>query len=340
MNPPARPPERCLRLFWIALYLLAALCPLVVGVVRPGITGHPPAMLPDMIHGRAHQPFVKRQLVPLIVRAGLAVTPQSLDDCLRSAFERSSIARHLRWPAADAPEFVLTLAVMYAGMVGFMLVLRRLLVRLLTLSDTASHAVVLALAAGLPVTYAGKLYLYDFTQLLLFTAGLWLMHQRRWRLYYPVFALACLNKETSILLAGVFACWQGRRILDRPNLPHLLAQGLLGLAILAALAWVFRDNPGSAVEWHLKRNLSPPVTRLAELRLALLAAGTLAAVWSVRRASPFVGRGFLVTLLPLLIATLFFGYLDELRDYYEAAPLGLALALMTFAPRSVQSRPA
>jgi hypothetical protein len=218
---------------------------------------------------------------------------------------------------------------MYVSMVGFLLVLQRLIRRLLIISDAAAHAAVLALAVGLPISFAGKLYIYDFTQLLLFTAGLMLMHQRRWWLYYPVFALACLNKETSILLAAVFAVWQCGRIFDRSNLPHLLVQGMVGLAILAVLGWVFRDNPGSSVEWHLQRNLAPPVTRLAYVRLAVLAVSVLVAVWSVRRACPFVSRGFLITLLPLLIATLFLGYIDELRDYYEALPFGLVLALIT-----------
>ena len=56
-------------------------------------------------------------------------------------------------------------------------------------------------------------------------------------------------------------------------------------------------------------------------------------MWSTRDASPFMSRGFLVTLLPLLVATLFLGYIDELRDYYEALPLGLCLVLLTVGRR-------
>ena len=333
MAPLSPQTKRAHWFLWGIAFLLAAGWPLAVGIVRPGITGYAPAMLPDMIHGRAHRPFVKRQLVPLVVRAGLAITPRPLDDRLREAFERSSLVRRLRWPAQDAPEFVLTLLVMYLSLLGFLAVLPRLLQTLLVIPETAARAATLLLAVALPVTYAGKLYIYDYTQLLLFTACLLCIIRRRWVWYYPVFVLACVNKETSILLAAVFAVWQGRHVLSRVNLPHFVAQACLGLAVCTVIAWIFHGNPGSSAEWHLQRNLAPPGTRLAQIRLAVLAAGVLLAVWSTRDASPFMSRGFLVTLLPLLAATLFLGYIDELRDYYEALPLGLCLVLLTVGRR-------
>ncbi|HSW47360.1 MAG TPA: hypothetical protein VLM89_17490 [Phycisphaerae bacterium] len=318
---------------WIVACLLAAAWPLAVGVVRPGITGYERALLPDMVHGRAHQPFVKRQLVPLAVRAILAITPESADRALRNVFERSSVVRRLRWPAADAPEFVAALAVMYASMVGFLLVLKKLLRTLLTIPETAARIVVLVVAVVLPITFAGKLYIYDFAQLLLFTAALLCMCERRWGWYYPLLALACLNKETSVLLIAVFVGWMGRRTLERGNLPHVVAQMAIGLSICGLLAFVYRDNPGATTEYHLHRNLAGPPTMLGQVRLALLAAGFLLAVRGTPRASAFMARGFLWSLLPLLIATFFLGYIDELRDYYEALPLGLCLVVLSIGGR-------
>ena len=333
MNSSTHQDDPKRRLLWAVAYLLAAAWPLAVGIERPGITGYERAMLPDMIHGTAWQPFVKRQLVPLVVRGGLTLPPQSLDDRLRQVFERSSIVQKLRWPAQYAPEFVLSLVVMYASMLAFLVVLRKFLRTLLEISEGGSHAAVLVVAVGLPISFAGKLYIYDFTQLLLFTAGLLCMYQRRWWWYYPLFALACLNKETSILLVAVFACWIGRRAFESANLAHIAAQAVIGLGICAVLAWIFRHNPGGGIEWHLQRNLSPPITKLAMIRLAVLVLAIILALWRFRGAPVFVSRGFLVTLLPLLVATLFFGYVDELRDYYEALPFGLCLVLLTLGKR-------
>ena len=88
------------RVLLCAGYMLAGAVPLAVGVVRPGITGYPRCLLEEMVSGQAHRPFVKRQLVPLIVRAGAALTPESLDSRLRDTFAGSRLARRLRWPPA------------------------------------------------------------------------------------------------------------------------------------------------------------------------------------------------------------------------------------------------
>ena len=128
------------------------------------------------------------------------------------------------------------------------------------------------------------MYLYDFWQLFLFTAGLLCMVRGRWWLYYPTFVLACLNKETSLLLPVVMAGWMGRQVLTRRRLAHLLAQLLVGGAIVLALSWAFRDNPGAGLEWHFGRNLSMPFTVLAWLRLTVLAAAAVVSLASIRRA--------------------------------------------------------
>ena len=80
------------------------------------------------------------------------------------------------------------------------------------LRAVAAYCVAMAVGVTLPVTFCGKVYLYDFPQLLLFTLGLGFLYQRKWAWFYAVYVLACLNKETSVLLGVVFAVWMGRRI--------------------------------------------------------------------------------------------------------------------------------
>ena len=232
------------RLLLIAAYLLAGAAPLAIGVLRPGITGYERSQLEDMVYGQAFRPFVKRQLVPLIVRTGMAVMPDSVDAVLQEVFVGFGVVNYLRWPSAYASEYVLTLMIMYASMVGFLVLLRRLLTRSLAISPGIAHAVTLSVAVGLPVCYAGQVYMYDYSQLLLFTGGILYMMKGRWGIYYPILALACLNKETSILLPVVFACWKGRELLQRVNLIHFAAQAAVAVSICAALAWMYRYKPG------------------------------------------------------------------------------------------------
>jgi len=312
-------------------YGAAALVPLAVGAVRPGITGYPRAMLEDAVYGRAYRPFVKRQLVPLMVRGGAALTPENVTESMSRAFAGSKLVRRLGWPSAYAAEFVLAVVLMYAGMLAFLVTLRVFLHACLDLPAWLGHAAVLAVGVGLPVTFAGRVYLYDFWQLFLFTAALVCMVRGRWWLFYPTFVLACLNKETSLLLPVVMAAWMGGYVLRRRHLIHLCVQLLAGGAVVLTLSWAFRDNPGAGLEWHFGRNLSMPFTMLAWLRLAVLAAAVVLSLMSIRRAPTLLARGFVATLPVLVVGALFFGYVDELRDYYEALPFVVALVLLTVA---------
>jgi hypothetical protein len=191
-----------------------------------------------------------------------------------------------------------------------------------------SHLVVLAAGVGLPITFAGKMYIYDFTQLLLFTACLVVLYQRRWSWFYPVYLLACINKETSILAALVLLCWRGREALKPPYLWHLLAQVAIGFSVCLIIGYIFRNNPGTALEWHLQRNVNLSITALGKLRLLVLILAVVFSFLGSGRAPLFWKRGLAATLPVLLCASFFFGYVDELRDYYEALPFVVGLTLL------------
>jgi len=314
-------------------YIAVAAWPLSIGVARPGITGYERCLLPDHIYGRAYRPYVKRQLVPLVVRVGTDVMPEVWKERMRLCFERFRLEARLRWDPAYAPEFVLTLVVMYVSLLGFLVALRKLLLLCLELSPGWAHGVVLGVAIGLPVTFAGQLYIYDFTQLFVFTVALVLMIRRYWWAYYPVLALACINKETSILLIVVFILWEGRDIFRRWHWIHAAVQLGLALTILLSLAWIFRNNPGGDVEFHLWRNLAMPFTPLAWMRLAVLGMVVVLSLRRITEAPRFFRSGFVATLPPLLLAMLFFGYIDELRNVYEALPFVVGLIVLTLGWR-------
>ncbi len=323
-----------MKLFFLCLvYMAVAAVPMVVGVFRPGMNYYHKAKVADMVYGRAHQPFVRRQLVPVMVRGGAALMPAAMRGQLEERFAKSELVKRLGWDAEYAGEFVAAIILMYGAMLGFLLVLRLFLVQFFELSGIKSHGVALATGLLLPATFCGVLYIYDFSQLLLFTTGALLMGQRRWGLFYPVFILGCLNKETTILLPVVFALYHGWRTLRWENLRHFLGQMALGLAMALMLSWLFQGNPGGAAEWHLERNLHLSLSGLGWARLIILIVVVALCLVRILKAPVFLRRGWLATMPILLVATLFLGYIDELRDYYEALPFAVGLILLTLGAK-------
>ena len=309
----------------LTLFIYAVICAfvLLVGIIRPGITGYKRAMLEDMIYGKAHRPFVTRCLVPMIIRGTTAVTPKTVRTFTMETFARSKIINRLGWPPAYATEFVSALVIMYVSLIAFLIALRRLLLNFT--DQTTALAATCLTGLSLPITFCYQIYLYDFTQLALFTAALLFLLHKQWSFFYPVFILGCLNKETTILLPIILAFWSGKNALRPPCRRHIIFQLVIWLTIYLILQFHFQNNPGGSTEWHLARNAVFPLSPSAKLRLLVLAAVTGLSILNIRRSPGFLKAGFWVTLPILIIATLFFGYIDELRDYYEALPFIAAL---------------
>ena len=98
------------------------------------------------------------------------------------------------------------------------------------------------------------------------------------------------------------------------------------LAIGIAIHASFSGNPGATVEHHLKEHnldyaLFHPVS-FATAAAALAMAALIGHRWADK---PRFLRVALLILPAELGFTLFFGYIDELRDYYEALPVVLLL---------------
>jgi hypothetical protein len=200
-------------------------------------------------------------------------------------------------------------------------------------------------------------YIYDPPAVFLFTLSLALMAERRWTAYAVAFTLTTLNKETSILLALVWALFLFRRLPWRQFLTGLGLQVGGWLAIRCGIVLLFRDNGGAIHYDTLARNLDfldaglgvfpilskrnyfdAGLPRLYPRLLGVLYLGLvpliIPALWHAGR---FL-RAASAIILPLLVLTLFFGFIDELRDYYEFYPVAfmvLARALYRlFQPRT------
>ena len=340
MRPGAgsrRPIRRAL--FYLSLLILASYV-VFVFVRHPFINGYERAKFADMVYGKAWKPFVNRALLPLTVRAIVSLIPPGTKHIVNEDLGNTPALRdllsQLLWEREFLTEYLVALALMFLSLVGFALALGYLISGLYRAPEGFVKTVQLASLVILPSFFKYGNYLYDFPTLFLFTLGLGLMVRRKWRAYFAVFTLACFNKETTILLTMIFLIhfFIGGGLSRRTAL--LLAAGQCLLFVLAkgVLHLAFRNNPGSFVEFHLLDHNAALFKDLslaqAAQALGLVLAGALLVFYGWRR-KPLFLRHALWILVPLLALTLLLGYLDELRDYYEAYPIVLLLAAQTLA---------
>lgn len=269
---------------------------------------YPRFSLAGMLDGSAHRPFITRALVPLLLR--LSVTALPVD------------------PQAVA------VALMYGSLLGSVWALRLLAQSFWPPSTRLDAAVLLSVPALAPLTIAYTM-IYDFPTLFLFTLGLALMARERWAAFLAVFALGSLNRETTALLALVLLVAYAGRLPARRLAGLMAAQGLIYVLVRGAVAWQFRHNPGSSVEFNLWLQavifIFMPLASAAHLLLAAAVGLLVAANY---RAKPRFLRAALVALAPTLLALYaLFGNPWEIRVFYELFPICYLLA---FQPHWLQ----
>jgi hypothetical protein len=118
--------------------------------------------------------------------------------------------------------------------------------------------------------------------------------------------------------------------MKRPLLAaHLVGLSVLWLTVKAFVSTRFAANPGEFLEFHLFDHnlalLEHPLALSYALGVTLFFGWLAARGWS---AKPLLARqGFVVIIGSQAVMALFFGYLDELRQYYEAMPFLFVLGV-------------
>jgi len=300
------------------------------------------ASFEGMVYGDAYKPYVRRTLLPTTIRLVAAACPTGCREPLEKAILRRPVPRliaQLGWEQQLLLEYLVALVLIYGCLLGFVFALRDLFADLFATGGLVRDVAPLAALLLLPFIsgeyhHWGEYghYVYDFSTLFLFTLGLRLLAGARWTAFLFVYFVACLNKETTILLTLVFVVHHARAAtMPRSRFWRLLALQLGLFAIVQlALAFAFRRNRGEAVEFHLlDHNLAlfRPLPMVA-LSFCLVLGLLVALHW---RRKPRFLRDALWILAPLLVLTLLLGYLDELRDYYEAFPVVFLLVFPSVA---------
>jgi hypothetical protein len=322
------------RVVLLLMYLVTSATVLFVFMVRPGVDGHPRASFPDMVDGTAHKPFVYRALVPACVRFVAAVTPDSVEEAVNAAFESKRTVRLLGWQRSYIFRYLAALSLMLLSFVGYAWALRKLIAHFFDYQPVVTDMVPIGGLLILPLFFRYYSYLYDPSNLFLFTAAIVLIVTGRTAWFYLLFIVATLNKETSFLLIALLLLYRARTGVNLRLLLHCILLSGIWIAVKGGLAYLYRDHPGAFVEPHLfDHNLRVPfdhtgsaVYFIAVVTMCILVIGR---DWGKKPA--FLRSGLLITAIPLLILHLFFGYIDELRGYYEALPFVFLLSLPTVA---------
>lgn len=255
--------------------------------------------LEPMINGTATRPFVYRVLTPILVRI--------ISDV-------SGASPHL------GATFI-----MYLSLLGFSWSISALAE--IFLSPQYSRPFSLLAPVGLVPFVLWQRHIYDFPTLFLFTLALYFLAKRDFGKYLLTFVLATLSKETSLFLTLFFAI-QFRKMERRSFLFLVSTQAFVYILIRLALIALFRNNPGSILEFHAYDQLE------AILQYPLNATMVLGAIISIiwfgmvypQDKCNFVRNSLFVTGGPTLLLYFFFGMPFEVRVFLEVYP---SIFLMT-----------
>ena len=164
---------------------------------------------------------------------------------------------------------------------------------------------------------------YDLATAATFAYCLGLMARGKLLQYLGVFALANFNRETSVLLAGVFLVHFFDRLPWRNYLLLAGSQVLIFLAIRLAITTIYVDAPGSTMLIRPIENiqifLQSPMWSLVHWTLFALVLWLCARQW---KNTPRILRVAILVMMPaLLLMYLVLGYSYEIRVFAEIYPV-------------------
>ena len=278
----------------------------------------PFADLDDLLALRAPRPFCYRWLSPFLLRVAVA-----------AGVESRTAASALEWGS-----FLLLYYLFRAYLGLFMHHVR---------AAYAAFSIyfVLPFVFILPQPYT-VWFPWDIPSVCFFTALLTLWHKRLWRLWYPVFLLATLNRETTLFLLPLALLTVRSERSQGRLLAHVAATAVTWIAAKGALAYAFRSANGPAwLEWnhydatttHWQENLS----RWSDPSLWPYLCSALGFLWilawHLRPATPPGTLRDAWIILPVYVVGVFlFGNMVEHRVYGDLIPVVLAPLLVWSGP--------
>ena len=324
------------RIVFPIIYMILCVFIVLIFISPPGINGYERAMFGDMVYGQAHKPFVYRALLPMIIRTTASIIPEETDELInkmldkipsvKSELSKSTEEDMFYWEKELYTEYIVAIFYIFLFLLGFVFSLKYLFEGVYKASILSKDILAISALLILPSFFDYMSYLNDFPALCLFTLGLGLMVRKKWVLFLIIYVLGCFNKETTILLTLIFAIhfFRAGKMSRRLVYRLLISQFIIFILVKLTLFFIFRDNPGSMVEFHL---IDHNLKALGNISIGTVMALALiiSLVFYRWTDKPLFLRNALWIVAPLFILILFLGYIDEQRDYYEAYPIVLLL---------------
>lgn len=185
--------------------------------------------------------------------------------------------------------------------------------------------------------YLSPWYPFDYLGLLFLTMGLYFMRTKNLFWFYMVLMLGTFNRETTIVLVGMFACVGWGELSKRESIIHLIAQIGLWCTIKLFLNQYFVSSLGVPIQYQLPANLhffSPFNTDFYRLDLAdfeylfryVCVLSTFGFVYLLiiifwnKLDSQFLRKTLLAS-IPFFLIIPIVGYVFELRLFGELTPM-------------------
>jgi hypothetical protein len=313
-----------------------------------------------MTNFEGHKPFQYRVFMPVLIRGIEYLTPEVIQNSIADVVKKyvgSSLAENYDGYTEVKAQFVskygyrsfLYLLLNACAMFLFLVCLRQLALAFGIFSKTLCDILPLGMVLVMPVFFDYGIYIYDFSHLLLFTAGLLTLYKKQWPAFFIIFALALLNKETAIMLTLIFGLVYYSELPRKQFIKLLTIQIMIFLVIKISLYFIFIDNPGTVAEWHLKWNIIYLITPSNYFRFERLGSGMFTIAnfdirWPVGINLPmfaviiamvayrwpekplFLRKASLYLIVTFALA-MTMGCINELRAYYDALPIIYILGL-------------
>lgn len=302
---------------------------LVVGLILAGIFAYqfarqhtlrdisnpnaPEYSLESACTGHAATPFRYRVLVPWAITGVLALWPSN-------AGEPTPL--QVMFPIDAAATFFLIIALwlwlrewsvgVYGRALGILL---------------AANALIMTYLLPIKLSY---FYWYDILSVLFFTLGLLAIKQQRTLVFYCLFLLGTLNRETTYFLSVAFLVLR-RRDGRAYAAVHGSLQALLWLGVKLSLAHAAAYPPLSMFWWELPRNMhilgshTRYDVRLLMSMLGFIPLATIAVwPWVRNRDAKLVA----LIAIPFLAGMALVGFIEEIRIYGELLPVLLPACVL------------
>lgn len=260
-----------------------------------------------LVEGTAETPYQYRALLPWLVRGlvGLGVADTAVPLLFRLL------------------EFLSVLSLV----VAFRAFLSRFFNHLL-LRSVLAFSIFLVLPFNVLHTYW---YPYDIPSILFFVLGVLALYRRNWLGFYILFAVATINRETTLFLTFLFIITNLGQLPLKRLAGHTAVQLIIWTLIKGLLQTIYVENPGQgAFQLTLTDNLQflfQPGGWLWVLPNWGLT-WILALIGYRHLKDPFVKRALWV-IIPVFAVMMLVGKVDELRIYAELTPIVLTAALLT-----------